>query len=406
MNKIQAFNECVFICDQSSWVWNTTSHFLDIHKIPYIHLSSDVSVRKSWSRIGESPKILIHWESRFRHGGAIVEELLAVSPKFELEDRLIVICSDPSPEDRVYLEELKIHNVVTLRNNQFDIRNSYQDLKAYFFRDPSSSCKHQKVWRKLFLSLKALNQKTSDDHIRKVEGYLHRVGSLDQHSSERYFHALGLYHYRLGRSLDASRHWQKALDINPNYSPSREAMVELYCDEGKYQKALGMLKQMQARNKNNVARLVRMGEIHLSMNDNVKAEHYFCSALNKDRYCGGALNGLATIRFEQGKLDESRQLLAQSSIAYQIASKLNEKGIKMVREAQYEKALEHYTKAHYVLPQQDKGPMLFYNIGLCYSRWGRAKPAQQFLQLALIKEPNYKKAQKLLNQLRDPAEAA
>ena len=44
--------------------------------------------------------------------------------------------------------------------------------------------------------------------------------------------------------------------------------------------------------------------------------------------------------------------------------------------------------------------MLFYNIGLCYEKWGKRDMAQEFLKIALIKEPNYKKAQKLLNQIQ------
>ena len=62
-------------------------------------------------------------------------------------------------------------------------------------------------------------------------------------------------------------------------------------------------------------------------------------------------------------------------------------------------ACEHYTRAQYVLPHQDKGPLLFYNIGLCYARWGKHKMAQEFLKIALIKEPTYRKAQKLLEQV-------
>ena len=144
--------------------------FLESNRIPFIHMSSDTSIRKSWSRISSSPKILIHWETRFRHGGAIVEELLSVAPKFELEDRLI-ICSDPSPEDLVYLDELQISNVVILRRNQFDIRKSYQELKGIFFDDSSTEVKHSKVWRKLNLSLKSPVIALLLSTLSKLEGF-------------------------------------------------------------------------------------------------------------------------------------------------------------------------------------------------------------------------------------------
>jgi tetratricopeptide (TPR) repeat protein len=68
----------------------------------------------------------------------------------------------------------------------------------------------------------------------------------------------------------------------------------------------------------------------------------------------------------------------------------------MVRGNKYEQALEHYTRAQYVLPQQEKGPMLFFNIALCYYRWGRFTLAREFVRIALIKDPRYGKAQRLL----------
>ena len=201
----------------------------------------------------------------------------------------------------------------------------------------------------------------------------------------------------------AFQNWQKALDINPNYYPTRNAIIDSYCEEQRYDEALNLLRQMQTRNKHSVSRLVKIGEIHSQLKDREKAEHYYNSALTKDQFCGSALNGLAILRFDQGKIEESRRLLSQSSIANKIASKLNRHGVELVKQEKYQEALEHYTKAQYVLPQQDKDPMLFYNIGLCYSRWGKQDTAKQFLQLALIKEPNYKKAEKLLKQLSNQA---
>jgi len=160
------------------------------------------------------------------------------------------------------------------------------------------------------------------------------------------------------------------------------------------------MQKMHELNKANVSRLVGMGEVQLELNDAVKAEFYFNSALDRDAYCSGALNGLAEIRFHQGNLEESRRLLSRSNLAYKTAANLNKTGIDLVKSSRYQDALEHYTRAQYVLPMQDKGPMLFYNIALCYFRWGRQAMAKEFVRIALIKEPNYKKASKLLEQIK------
>src|SRR5207244_11007465 len=58
---------------------------------------------------------------------------------------------------------------------------------------------------------------------------------------------------------------------------------------------------------------------------------YFKSALERDSYCSGALNGLAEIRFNQGDLEESRRLLARSQLAYKTAATLNQQGIELVK---------------------------------------------------------------------------
>ena len=52
-----------------------------------------------------------------------------------------------------------------------------------------------------------------------------------------------------------------------------------------------------------------------------------------------------------------------------------------------------------MLPQQDKSPLLFYNMALCYARWHNVQQAIAFLKIALVKEPNYKKAQRMLAEL-------
>ena len=202
--------------------------------------------------------------------------------------------------------------------------------------------------------------------------------------------------YCRGNNEKALKLWKKALDKNPNYYRAYNNMITYYRQEGDYEAAYALMQKMQELNKSNIARLVSMGELHAESNEEVKAEHCFKSALERDRYCGRALNGLAEIRFWQGRLDDSRELLLKSKIAYRVAAKLNRVGIDLVKKGKYKDALEHYCKAQYVLPQQEKGPLLFYNIGLCYSRWGKFDQAKEFLKIALVKEPKYIKAQRLL----------
>ena len=194
----------------------------------------------------------------------------------------------------------------------------------------------------------------------------------------------------------AKQYWQQALDKNPNYFRSYNNLIKFYRRSGNQTEALKLMQKMHELNRGNISRLVGMGEVQMALGDTKKAEFFFQSALDRDRYCSGALNGLGEIRFHEGSLEESRQLLARSEMAFKAAQRFNQHGIKLVRLGQFEAALELYTNAQFVLPQQDKGPLLFYNIGLCYSRWGKLEMAKHFLNIAIIKEPNYHKAHKLL----------
>lgn len=394
------FNEIVFLSDrQSPWVWNHVCSFFTKKNLEFIQVDPSKSLRTSWSRIQNTPKLVIHWESGKRLGGAVIEELLQLVPNFDLEERLVVITSDPRHEDYVYFSELGVSTIVEMRNNPIDIKNAAKKLQELFFEDLCANLKQNKLWRMLLIALENLNESSSKDEISHIRAQIEKVGELDEHKSARYFHALATYYSKTNQPDPAEEQWQRALQLDGNFFPAKTKMIDLYCQKGDFDKALYILKQSQGRNKNNVSRLVKMGEIHHQLRDIQKAEHYFSTALEKDEYCSAALNGMAAIRFEQGELEESRTLLAQSSMASKVASSLNQQGIVLVRDQKFEEALNHYSKAQYVLPQQDKSPMLFFNMGLCYSRWGKIKSAKQFLQLALIKEPNYIKARKLLEQL-------
>jgi Tfp pilus assembly protein PilF len=128
------------------------------------------------------------------------------------------------------------------------------------------------------------------------------------------------------------------------------------------------------------------------MNDLNKAEQFFKSAMDRDPYCSSALNGMAEVKFLQHDLDTAKTLLSKSSTAQELAVKLNASGVVLSRQGKYEEALRLYTDAQYVLPDQSRSHQIFYNIALCYAKWGKPEIASQFLRLALLKKPDYQKA--------------
>lgn len=395
------FCETLALMDDTTWVWSLCQSALSKNTGKYLRLPSNVTIRHSWSRFRNAPAIIVHWESKGRQGGAIIEEILDVDPNYDVAGKIIVLTSNPIHEDVVYFSELGVRRIVRIRNRDKELEVNRAELLQHIREAPLLQTKPTLdiLWRKVLNAIDRLPEKPEEALLQRLEENILKLRGI-QKPAARDIDALGSVYYYRGEHEKAFQSWQAALDSNPNYFRSYNNMIAAHRALGRHMEAYMLMQKMQMLNRSSITRLVAMGETQLALNDDRKAEHYFRSALEKDAWCSGALNGIAEIRFRQGDLDTARTMLEKSRLSYRYASKLNMQGIEMVRKAKYGEALEHYSKAQYVLPQQEKGPQLFYNIGLCYSRWNRPEMAIEFLKLAVIKEPNYKKAQKLMEQIQ------
>ena len=397
----KAFEEIILITDEQTWVPQFIHKCVAGHKRTSVRLSSSVPLRPSWNRFKHSEPIIIHWESKHRSGGAIVEEILDIAPKFDVGERIIILTTNPTHENMVYFSELDIHRIIRLRAREKDLEKAALEFSQHFQACQNATpdtTRGEAAWRHILQQLDSLPKNPDPETLDSIQKAVDRLNG-DSTPTARYLDAHAHIAAYRGSHEKAVALWQQALDKNPNYFRAYQGIIGNYRANGRLREALALMQKMQEMNRSNISRMVGIGEVLLELEDDKKAEHYFRSALERDRFSSGALNGLAEIKFRQGDLDESRKLLSRSHLAYRAAAKLNNQGIEMVRKSHYEDALKHYTKAQYVLPQQEKGPLLFYNIGLCYARWSKPEMAREFLKLALIKEPNYKKARQLLTQI-------
>jgi pentatricopeptide repeat protein len=394
---MDSLDEIICICDDQSWIWNFITTNLTNLKRKHVRLSSSIIIRKSWNRIKKTPLIVVYWENVERSAGAILEEILEVDSNFNIAERVIVVTSNPQHEDVVYFSELGVKRIVRLTLRAKSLKDSAVELARHVVgKTPTSET--DKQWSRLLRVLSHCTAKTTEAQLNKLDRAINAMAErAGQKDNAIYLDAMATIENLRGNEEKAVGFWQRALEVNPNYYRTYNNLIKFFQQTKQFQLALDLIKKMQALNKNSVSRAVQIGQVHSMMNQDDKAEHYFSLALNKDKYCSSALNGLAEIRFRQDNLEDARSLLARSNIAYKTASYLNQIGIELVRQKKYKAALIHYSKAQFVLPQQSKGPMLFYNIGLCYSKWGKPAMAIEFLKIALIKEPKYKKAQNLLN---------
>ncbi len=396
---MEKFNENLVIVDNIPWLQKFMATALHALGKGLVIMPSSTAMHRSYSRFRDAPRIVIHWESTHRHGGALIEELLEIAPYFPVADRIVILTTNPHSEDVFYFSELGLKRIVRVIQHKPGFQLAFKELKIHF-AESSKLNPFENAWQKIHKYIDGIKSKPTEEQLRTVEKAISelRKKSTGQPSA-RYFDAIASVADLKGESDIAEMNWLKALDINPNFFRASENLTQFYEKGEKFSLAVNLLQRLNQRNKHSITRMIQLGRVHRKINRDDKAEHYFQLALDKDRYCNRALNGLAEIRFDQGNYAEAKELLRRSKTSIDTASYLNQRGIELVKQNKFEEALHLYQNAQFVLPLQDKGPMLFYNIGLCYSRWGKHDKAVDYLRLALIKKPDYDKASILLKKV-------
>lgn len=396
------FSELLVISDDRSWIWATISDALSQAKYDFVRLPSNTPIRPSWQRFEKTARIIILWENTHRTGGAIVEEILDVDPMFDVSERIIVVTYNPTREDIVYINELGILRVVKMRNRPADREQATQELLRHV-ATPAARNSIEKFWQSTQATIDRGGLHGKADHIEALEQDIRNFMSKfpNEKRTAKYLDAMASLAAMRGDAAKALEFWEFALSANPNFFRALNNLVNFHISRKDHNAAFSLLQRIHEHNRANIMRMVKMGNIKRDQGESERAEHYYKLALERDQFCSGALNGMAELMFLRGQLEDSRQLIAKSHLAEQLATRLNRMGIEMVQKKAYAPALEHYTKAQYVLPQQEKGPMLFYNIGLCYAKWSKYSKAAEFLRIALIKDPSYQKASELLQKVEE-----
>jgi tetratricopeptide (TPR) repeat protein len=390
------FSETVVITDDQTWIWQLISGLLSRLDSAHVRLPSTVPLRQSWERLKLAPHFILHWECHGRSASALVEEILSINPAFDVAGRIVVVTTDPTHEDVVTIAELGITRIVRLGTKEKDTARAMTELQNHISAKHSLSPAEIR-WRQLIRTATMLSESSPAECRDHVASELRDLGGADR--SARYYDVEAFLHMSCGRDREAIASWHQALERNPKYHHAYFSLATFYRHRGRLDEAMAILQKLQAISRQSTARLVAMAEIHVARKELALAESLYRSALDRDPMCSPALSGLAELRFHAGDLEQARFLLSKSQSVQRTAAHLNELGITMVREGRYQEALEHYTRAQYVLPQQDKSALLYFNIGLCYARWGRPQIACEFLKISLIKEPQFKKAQRLLARL-------
>ena len=393
--SVLADKDILVFVDNDDFVWEFVKNALLSSNQTYIKINSTTSLRENWTSFHKASNFIIYWENLQRNGGAIVEEILEIDPIYDVSNKIIILTTHPHHQDVIYFNELNIKKIILLRQKIDIIQKASKDLIKYLNQKFTSN-PVELMWHNLQHNIDQIKQnKLELSEITNIEQKIQKI-SDKQKNTAKYYDILAQIYFLKQNFKQSEELWNKALDINPNYYRTYSNLIEYYIATNQLDMACNLLHKLHTLNQKGISHLVKLGEIYLKKDEQLKAEHYFKEALEKDKYCSKALNGLAIIKFKQADLEEAKKLISRSSLISQFASTLNEMGINLVKNQKYQQALDLYTKAQYVVPNRIKSSMLFYNIGLCYLKWNKNELAKKFLNLALTKESNYIKAQKLL----------
>ena len=394
------------IIDDTSWVWAACKNAVSTSRFRLIKLPANLSFRENWKTFHAAKFILVHWENSLRPSGALLEEILEVDHSPDPTDRIIIVTSNPIHEDVVYFSELGVTRIVRARNRSEDLKSLELEIKNHVDSILSSATNNETSWRKLRTAIDRISSDNDSKTTKEIRIALDHWMQKNGSDNVRAIEAEAALALKNGKIEEATGLAMRAIDLNPNFFRAWNTLIESKRLAGQHAESYALLQKLQMRNRSSIGRLAAMGRELIELNDLEKAEQFFKSALDRDDSNGAALNGLAEIKFLQNELDTAKNLLARSRDSQELAMKLNKAGVAMVRQEQFSEALEHYTRARYILPDQSLGHQLYYNIALCYYKWGKPSMAQQFITLALIKNPDYEKARKLLELLKKPKDSS
>jgi tetratricopeptide (TPR) repeat protein len=248
----------------------------------------------------------------------------------------------------------------------------------------------------------------------------------------------------MGKRDKAVQAYEDASEQAPMYMEPLKRLAEYYGELGERENQLDYLEKLDRLSPLNVERKVDMGEIHVDLGNEKRAEELFDNALKQARkeamsYIEEISSKIGDIytktdperaeKYYREALDAKGDMLDRSDIRT-----FNMLGIALRKQGRWKDAVSEYHKAMRIAPEDEsinyntamawaegkeygkalqylnkalegspdfykQDPTIAYNIGLILSKAGQRKRAKEFLEYALELNPGFESAKRLLNAL-------
>jgi tetratricopeptide (TPR) repeat protein len=201
---------------------------------------------------------------------------------------------------------------------------------------------------------------------------------------------LGGYLYNKGHIKEAIEHYQKAIQIDPNYAEAQNNLGAALAAEGRFDEAIGNYHKAIQISPNFAYALNNLGMALAARGQFDDAIENYRKAIQISPNFADALDNLGAALTVKGRFDEAlgyyRQALA---IDPNFAGAQNNLGILLAKQGQITEAIEYYQKAIELNPNRAE---FYNNLGNLLAIQGRPAEAIRQFQKALAVEPDYTKA--------------
>jgi tetratricopeptide (TPR) repeat protein len=318
-------------------------------------------------------------------------------------NKTVVLSSSLRREDTVLLAEHDIRHIVSLPNKHTKWQEAGEGVMRRLqriLRDIAEleTNPEEKESAKFLDLLKSWDRLSDEVRMEATDVLLSVLGD-----SARYAEMMARKSLKEGDKAAAERWLLRAINKNPNYLQAMRLLAQVYMQNKRFSDAMALFQKLHINSPRNLGRMSDMGECLIALGEYERAERVFEDALKIDEFHIDARDGLGKVKCVLGQYEEARALLASSSNQKDLAVFLNILGVQLVDQKQFEKAINHYKKAQFVLPSNEQSHLVFFNIALAYLKWGKVVQALSYAKLAITRDPRYDKAGKLIAHIEQSA---
>ncbi|MCX6119477.1 MAG: tetratricopeptide repeat protein [Proteobacteria bacterium] len=201
-----------------------------------------------------------------------------------------------------------------------------------------------------------------------------------------------------GKHLQAVAILNHVLKQNPSNLQALNAVARAFYSQGRTKDAFNYLKKAHALAPENIDRLSLLGELEVSLKQPEAAIKRFQDALGMDQHYIWSKVGLSVASsIKQESVIASHFGDEEPSIAKVI----NNLGVFLAQEGDFEKAIKYYMMAFAFLASEDLQAKVSFNMGLGFLKWGKESQGKYWFERSNnLSHGNFSKASKYLQNLK------